>query len=156
VGLSLCVGPQLRVCFSWFCPKLVIRCGLKVGSCPAHSLCHWARRNTEEVLTETRIPHRRAVRSSRTYLLGLGRRSLGSLQNCRNLLGVPRPAWRPGTTDSSSWAPQSWLNAAEELRMEWAGGELQLGPKWRRVLGLLSGLLGLVETMAENIERPPM
>jgi hypothetical protein len=40
--------------------------------------------------------------------------------------------------------------------MEWAGGELQLGPKWRRVLGLLSGLLGLVETMAENIERPPM
>ena len=32
---------------------------------------------------------------------------------------VPGPAQSPGTTGSSSWAQQMWLDTAEELRTEW-------------------------------------
>jgi hypothetical protein len=65
---------------------------------------------------------------------------------------------------SNAWSPVSgraWEGVTTLARgCYWAKGkrgegELQLVPSGRKVFGLL-GQLGLVETMAENTERPPV
>jgi hypothetical protein len=79
--------------------------------------------------TPTPTRHR-AVRSHGTPLQGWGRHSLGSPQTC----------WESG---SNSWASQTLLGTAEELRTEWGplGRLWPWGPKGKGQGGESSGRL---------------
>jgi hypothetical protein len=108
-------------------------CGLKVGSRvqPATGLgplvearC-WKLNCVHPMLPMGR---RWAVRSCRT--------PWGGAQseipvNLPELAGVPGPAQRPGMAVSYSWAPQTPLDAEEELRTEWGPAGLALALRRR-------------------------
>jgi hypothetical protein len=88
---------------------------------------------TQEVLTAQTPPRwsglgrHQTMRSRQTPFRGWGSTVCAPPQDCQSQAqGCPEPVWRPGDIRfSDSWVPQTQLDAAKELRMDW--GPLRAG-----------------------------